>query len=120
MGRRSDGFSITTLNVPGSVLREVCSSAVEKDRDRMWAIGFDGVHVSSSVITFRVSGEGGSGVREPEKLSLQPLFVGRRAFSSTIALSGGVAGGKTKVSGDRRVRWLPERTTGLNDDGVVS
>ena len=45
LGRRSDGLSITTLNVPGSVLREVCSSAVEKDRDRMWAIGFDGVCV---------------------------------------------------------------------------
>jgi hypothetical protein len=89
----------------------------------MWAIGFDGVRVcrcrvSSSVITFRVSGEGGSGVRESEKLSLQPLFAGRRAFSSTIALSGGVAGGKKKVSGDGRVRWL--RTTGLNDEGVVS
>ena len=59
-------------------------------------------------------------MREPEKLSLQPLFVGRRALSSTIALSGGVAGGKTKVSGDGRVRWLPERTTGLNDEGAVS
>lgn len=69
------------------------------------------------MITFRVSGEGGSGVRESEKLS---LLAGRRVFSSTIALSGGVAGGKTKVSGDGRVRWLPGRTTGLNDEGVVS
>jgi hypothetical protein len=116
---------MTTLKVPGSVVLcefSVCSSAVEKDRERTWAMGRGGDAGNWAdgclglSFTWSSSGSRGAsvrvGVREPYKLCSQSL-LDERALESSVALSGGVCGGKTNGSGDGRVRWCPGRTTGL-------
>jgi hypothetical protein len=123
LGRLKGALSITTLKVPGSVLAEVtvCASTVEKEREREWATGRGGEVKcagrcslkSSSAVTSGSGGEAGSvrvGVLELYRLCPQSL---PSAFGSSVALSGGVWGGKTKGSGDGRFRWFPARTTGL-------
>ena len=117
------GRSITTLNVPGSLLSDVtvCSSAVENECERTCAIGRASPVISAgcccvnalSALTSSSGGVGSErGVLEPYKLCSQSLLVGR-SFESGVALSGGVWGGKTNGSGWGRVRWFPARTIGL-------
>jgi hypothetical protein len=123
-GRPKGGLSMITLKVPGSVLCEfmVCSSTVEKDRERTWVMGrggeteWVGTCFGSSPLAFRCSGRAFSarvGVREPYRLCSQSLLDERCGLGSSVALSGGVCGGKTKGSGTGRFRWFAARTTGL-------
>lgn len=129
LGRPPNGdLSMTTLNVPGSVVAEVTvwPSTVEKEYERAWAVG-RAVGVCSacclaSYSAIRSSGSGGvgseRGVLEPYRLCSHSLLVGRSSESG-VALSGGVvgpAGGKTKGSGCRKLRWFPGRTTGLAEE----
>jgi len=123
---------MTTLKVPGSLLRDVtvCSSRVEKECDRTWASGRAPVDsgggccvvVEASSGPTEGSGGGGvgseRGVLAPYRLCSHSLLVGRR-YVSWVALSGGVCGGKTKGSGWGRERWLPGRLTGLHGVSVL-
>lgn len=119
--------SITTLKVPGSTLCEltVCSSAVEKERERAWwadgeggggesrKAGREGL-VAWSVFTSVGSGSranlGRVGVPASKTVFSQSSLVGR-GVESRVALSGGVWG-KTG-SGGGRGRWWAGRTEGL-------
>jgi hypothetical protein len=101
LGLAKGARSMTTLNVPGSVLCEVAivwASTVEKERERVWAVcrrgeswkGADGCSLAASSLP-RSRGSFECAVRP----SVSLLAPGR---GSRVALSGGVCAGKTKAS----------------------